>query len=419
MRAVRVIFLVTGGAIAVIYPFITVMLQARGFDPAAIGLIAAVSAVGFTIVVPIWGHLADVTLGRVRALQVAAIGGAVVMVGFGAPWPPVVLGLIVVVFTIFEAAFAPLADALAVSMVIDRAKQYGPLRLLTSLSFGIVVIFAGFLYDRVGYGPAPFLWAAGAVFMAALLFLIPNPPRASRVRTHGERGGSMRLAIASAPRLPGVLLAVGLVYVDVLAGVTFLSLRIVDLGGQPSDVGLSSGVAALMEVPGLLVAGVIAARVGQRGLFILSALLYAVCTFSWAFIDDPTLIIATRLVTGFAFAGLWYACVLTIGVLLPSRLQGTGQALFQTMAFGISAVIANVIGGLIYDSLGPGFVFSLGSVAAVLAAIVAWRSLPRRGEKQASEAEVPGVGGSPPGQDAQGMVDPTLDPEFPEPVLTP
>jgi len=419
VRAVRLLFLVSGGAIATIYPFVTVMLQARGFDPAAIGLVAAVSAVGFAVVVPIWGHLADVTLGRVRALQVAAIGGAVVMVGFGAPWPPVVLGLIVVVFTMFEAAFTPLADALAVGMMIDRARQYGPVRLLTSLSFAIVCIVAGFLYTAVGYGPAPFLWAASTTAMALFLFLIPNPPRNERVTTHGARGGSMRLAIASAPRLPGVLLAVGLVYLDILSGLTFLSLRIVDLGGRPSDVGLSSGVGALMEVPGLLVAGVIAARVGLRGLFVLSAVMYAVFTLSWVFISDPTLIIATRAFTGFAFAGLWYACVLTIGVLLPGRLQGTGQALFQTTAFGVAAVIANVIGGFIYGSFGPGFVFALGSFAGMASALVAWRFLPRRGERQTTQTEAPGESGSPSGPDGRAPLDRTLDPEFPGPVLTP
>ena len=61
------------------------MLSERGFEPAAIGFVTAVSALGFTLAVPVWGHLADVTLGRPRALQVAAIGAGAAMAAFGLP----------------------------------------------------------------------------------------------------------------------------------------------------------------------------------------------------------------------------------------------------------------------------------------------------------------------------------------------
>ena len=66
-----------GAAIATIAPFVSVMLHERGLEPAAIGLVSSVSALGFTLAVPVWGHLGDVTLGRVRALQVAAIGAGI------------------------------------------------------------------------------------------------------------------------------------------------------------------------------------------------------------------------------------------------------------------------------------------------------------------------------------------------------
>ena len=90
------------------------------------------------------------------------------------------------------------------------------------------------------------------------------------------------------------------------------------------------------------------------------------------------LIMASRVLIGFAFASVIVAVVLTIATLLPADLQATGQALFQTTAFGIAAIIANVVGGLLYSTAGHGAVFGLAAVLAVVAAIGGWLVMPRR-----------------------------------------
>src|SRR5687768_5625189 len=164
------------------------MLQARGFPPSAIGLVASVSALGFTIAVPVWGHLADVTLGRARALQVAAIGSAASMAAFGLPLPAILLGASIVLWNVFQSALQPLADALAIGLLRDPARQYGRIRLLTSVAYGIVVVGIGFLYDRTGYVAAPILWALACLIQAVGLFAVREPSRTRLVIVH--RGGS-------------------------------------------------------------------------------------------------------------------------------------------------------------------------------------------------------------------------------------
>jgi MFS transporter, PPP family, 3-phenylpropionic acid transporter len=71
--------------------------------------------------------------------------------------------------------------------------------------------------------------------------------------------------------------------------------------------------------------------------------------------------------------------VLTIARLLPAELQGTGQALYQTVAFGVGAIVANLVGGLLYDGIGHASVFGLGTFLAVLAAAMGWFVFPRDG----------------------------------------
>jgi MFS family permease len=92
--ALRLAVLSIGAALGVFYPFISVILADFGFGPAEIGLIASAGAVGFTLIVPVWGHVADVRLGRTRTLQVSAVGASAAVGALAFSWPPLVIALL-------------------------------------------------------------------------------------------------------------------------------------------------------------------------------------------------------------------------------------------------------------------------------------------------------------------------------------
>jgi PPP family 3-phenylpropionic acid transporter len=384
--ALRVLNLSLGLAIGVFVPFISVILASRGFAPAQIGLVASLGALGFTIAVPAWGHLADVRLGRPRTLQVCAIGAGVAVAALLRDWSMTVVVLLFVVYWVFSSSWQPLSDAIAVNALRARRGGYERVRLLASLTFAIGAIGAGFLYDRTGYDASYVLLAIGAALIVVTAGFVPDVSRAdlsahrarSATPTRTWRLGSVGVALRVAPRLGAVLFVVAMLHIGIISGYTFLSLRLVELGGSPSIVALSAGISAFAEIPAMLIAGGIAVRVGLRGLFVIGALLYGVSFLSWAVADSTTLILAGRILTGFAYASVIVATVLTIATLLPAELQATGQALFQTTAFGIAAIIANVLGGLLYGTAGPAAVFGLGAVLAVAAAIGGWLVMPRR-----------------------------------------
>ena len=395
MRSLRFLFLAIGASLGTFYPFVVVSLQGRGLGAAEIGLVTAAAAVAFTVAVPFWGHLGDVTLGRVRALQLSAVLASIVVVAYAFPVAALAAAILIVAFSLFEAGFAPLSDALALATVPDRTRDYARVRLLTSFAFAVVSISCGFIFERTGYGVAAIPFGLAAVAIVVSARGLRDAPRADLhavvadaqapdgtappPRRALDRLGSVGAAFALQPRLPLVLATIGLVHVAILASFTFLPLRIVALGGGASDVALSAGIAALAEVAGMLVAGLVAARVGLRGLFALAALLYAACLLSWVFIDQPLAIVATRVFTGLGFSGVAIASTLTLGSLLPTELQATGQALLQTVAFGIAAVVADLFGGFLYATGGPGPTFVVAAAFAACAALLALAVFPRRG----------------------------------------
>ena len=198
--------------------------------------------------------------------------------------------------------------------------------------------------------------------------------RCRRAGASGRPASPMRLA----PRLRGVLVIITVLFIGLIASITFVGVRIVELGGRPSDVALASGVSAGAEVPTMFAASWIANRIGLRTMFAAGAALYAVVLIVWAFTDSPTVIIVSRLATGVAFAGVVVSVVLTIATLLPSDLQATGQALFSTTSTGVAAVVSNLVGGALYQGIGPAAVFGVAAALAGIAAVLGFVVFPAR-----------------------------------------
>lgn len=376
MSAIRLLFVLNGVAVAVVLPFASVILADRGFDPAAIGLVIAVTSLASVISLSAWGHAGDVVLGRARAMQAAVLAAAGALTVFAMPLALPVVGLAYVAFAGNFFAVGPLSDALAVNAMRDPAREYGRVRAMTSASFTVASIGLGLLYGAMGYGPAAVVFGVVAAAMALAGTRVPDVARATLATR--ARGGSIREAFAVQPALPRALLAVGLVFAGMLAGFTFLPLRILELGGGAPHVAAASAVSAAVEIVAMVAAGRLAPRIGLRLLFGGSALLYAVSLALWAVLPSVEAIIASRVITGAAFAGLWIACVMTIQRLLPPRLQGTGQSLLSITATGVAGFVANVVGGILYAEQGAAAVFGLAALTGLAGIAAGWTALPGR-----------------------------------------
>jgi PPP family 3-phenylpropionic acid transporter len=380
----RGIYTAIGLSTASIAPFVPVILQERGLDPATIGLVAALGALASTVVVPAWGHLADALVGRARAFRIGLLIAAGIAAGLLLDLPLVAVALMFASFTVFASLFIGLADALAVVDLPAPERQYGALRAHASLSFTVGVVAVGFVYSWAGYETAPVVFLVWAGALLLLVRGIPDHSAASRVRATAEeadgegggesvgRFGSLGRAFAVQPRLWVVLAIFALAFAGLQGALTFIGIRIVELGGQPSDVAISFGVAAVAEIPGLVAAGWLGRRIGLRWLFVASLLLCGLCITSWGILPYTLAINATRAVTGLTNGSLMAARVLMVPRLLPQSLQATGQVLFQAATLGFGTVLGSVIGGVVYDAFGPTFFFLGAGGLAIVGGFAAW-----------------------------------------------
>ncbi|MHB8959466.1 MAG: MFS transporter [Candidatus Limnocylindrales bacterium] len=376
---VVLLFIVNGLANAVFTPFAPAILVERGVSPTWLGMMGAMVSVAYIGLASAWGHLADVLLGRGRALALAIGLAAGLLAAFALPLPLVGVGLTYMAFSTVYGLLFPLQDALAVNTLADPGRQYGQVRALQSGAFAVGSLLAGAFFERLGYGAAVPTFIVLAVPVVAVALVIPDVGRA-KLSDRG-RGGAMREALAIQPRLPRVLLAIGLANVGVFAMLTFLPLLIDRLGGKSGDIGLAVGITAAIEVAALPAVSRLLVRFGPRAVVTVGIALLAVVFAGFALAPSPEVVIAVAVLYGVAWSAMWAGSVTTISQLLPAALQGSGQGLLSLTTAGIASFVANVGGGLLWGGFGPMTLFGLAAGLAAVGAATAWWSLAPSGPR--------------------------------------
>jgi PPP family 3-phenylpropionic acid transporter len=377
----RTLFLGTGAWTAAVAPFVVVILRSRGLDTVTIGLLSGLSALVAAVFVPAWGHLADVIVGRAHAFRLGlgvSIGAAIVIL---LPVPLPVFVAVMAGFSVLPILFLSLSDALAVDGLPAPERQYGALRALASLSFAVGVIIAGFVYDAAGYGAVPFVALVWSVALLLLLGWVPDRTRDPAIRAiAGREGGdaaagrfgSISRVLSVQPRFLAVLAVFTLAYTGLQGSMVFLPIRIVELGGQPSDVALTYGIASFAEIPGLVLVGWLGRRIGIRWLVVLAFVAYGLCIGAWGVLPTPVAINLTRVVTGLCFGALAGARVLIVARLLPEPLQATGQGMGQASTAALGSAFGGLVAGVVYGGFGAAAFFGFAGLLAIAGAVGAW-----------------------------------------------
>ena len=370
-----VLFTLIGAAGAIFIPFFAVLLHDRGLAADRIGLVLAALSLAGVIAAPAWSHVADDRLGTIASLR----GSFVLSAAFALLLIPADgrLLALVVVAAVYGAAQAPitgLANALALAHLGPaREIEFGRIRLWTSIGWAVAVVAAGAWFQRAGLRSLLPAYAVGLVVCAASTMRFPaigrveRPARISRLGSIGD--------VFRAPRFPSFLLGTFLVSVATAAAWSFVPLRIAARGGGPFLIGLSAGLAALIEIPCFLAGASLTARFGLRSLFVMGAGVYVATMVAWSLTGDPAIVATVKALGGIGFGLLYGAIVVITGRLVPDHLRNTGQTLAQTTSMGIAPIVGSGVGGLVWTRLGPTTLFASAAVCTAVGTAVVWAVL--------------------------------------------
>jgi PPP family 3-phenylpropionic acid transporter len=400
MRRSSYLYFVIGLMQAAYLPFSGIVFRDRGLSFEAIGLIGAVNSMIALAAGPIWGHLGDAVLGRASAFRLALVSAAVGVILFAVGPYEGIPGAALASFA--GAGLVPLLDSIGMEQLAKVGGQWGSLRAITSFSYAAMCILSGALVASGGaimiaplYGITALILIAGtiglhtapAIHHGARPVLSEAEAEIERSEIAGpnaeiavtgdwrDRFGTVTLAFQQSPKLFAFLMLSLLVNVGAGLFYAYGSFRIQEVGGSAAAVAFGGTVSAAVEIPFFLAGGLVAARLGLRSLFSFGLIAMGICSVGYAFIDSPYWLALARSLVGIGFACTLLASVLSVRAMVPAALQATGQALYQSVSYGLAVAIAALGGGIIYGELGAAPLFLLSGAVMFGAIPFAWRVL--------------------------------------------
>jgi PPP family 3-phenylpropionic acid transporter len=354
-----------------------VYFQALGVAIGVIGVLIAIPSVVAIFAAPAWGLAAD-RLGDMRAPYLvaalwAAAASLVLALGPTMPW----LVVVVIAVAIGSAGTTPLLDARTVQRLWPRRERFGQARAWGSLAFMAATVAVGVIIPLTGL---PAIFIVYAVTMAgagiAAMALLGREDRGLRI------GGIGPLAAVGLLRKPGLgLFFAGsvVVWISAVGSMALFSLRVVELGGDTTLVGIGWAVNAMFEIPLMLAFPRLARRVRVEWLIVIGACAFAVRCALWGAVGSAVPFMVVTALGGFGYALVLVGTTTYVASRVSSGLQATAQALFSSTAFASGAIVGSILAGQIAAAGGLGAVYPVAAVGSVLGAGLIWAAIVRPG----------------------------------------
>ncbi len=348
-------------AMASITPFLALYYKQVGLSGREIGLLASLSPLVALLAAPFWGGVADATQQHRRLLLLAI--SCFLFAVFGLSFATTLLWLIplVVAFAFFSAPIMPLVDNSVLEILGPRKQEYGKQRLWGAIGWGIAAALIGSITERYGLS-----WA----FYGCLLIMSVNLFGATRLTiSHAKLGSNfwknLRYFVTSWPWLIFLITifvnGIGMSFTN-----NFLFLYMSSLHASKTLMGFALFAASLSELPAFFFADRLLRRWGSRGLLIAALLAQAARMFAYAAMPSPWFVLLINLLHGLTFSTMWVAAVNYTNEHAPAGLGATAQGVLSGLSMGLAGMVGALIGGVLYDSVGPATMFGCGGVLTLL-----------------------------------------------------
>jgi MFS family permease len=250
-----------------------------------------------------------------------------------------------------------------------RGAAYGLRQALDSVGALIGPLLAVALMMGFANDIRKVMWVAvvpAFISVALLLIYVREPERATA-------GGTAKapLTLADAKRLPlryWLVVLVGAVFTLARFSEAFLVLRAQDVGLGLGYVPIVMIVMNVFYAGAAYPSGVAADHVSQCTLLFLGLALLIVADLVLAFAASPLMVFAGSALWGLHMAFTQGLLSKLIADTAPAELLGTGFGIFN-LASGCALLLASVIAGFLWSSLGASATFLAGAVFAAVAAI--------------------------------------------------
>jgi PPP family 3-phenylpropionic acid transporter len=158
----------------------------------------------------------------------------------------------------------------------------------------------------------------------------------------------------------------------------FYSIYLASNGYSSATIGALWALGVAIEVVVFLGMHRLLERFGARRMLLLSL---ALAVVRWLligfFINLAAVQILAQSLHAFSFGAFHASAIHLAHHYFPGPIQGRGQALYNSVSFGVGGAVGSLISGLLWSSAGPTMTFAAASVMAALGWATAYRHVDR------------------------------------------
>jgi len=347
-------------------PYWGLYLQSEQFTAADIGILMSLFQISRIFAPNFWGWLADHTGKRAQWIKLTAFlglcGFTAVFWAHGFFW----LFFVMAALSLFTSSTLPLAESLTLAHLATTNGHYSRIRMWGSLGFIVAAVVLGFLIDMAGI--MSLLWFLLIVQMTlfALTYTLPEP----RIEAHEHDRFSIWQVI-SQPNVIALLIGCSLMVTAHGVLYNFYSIYLSEHGYSKGMIGLLWAVGVICEIGIFMLMPRIMRHFSLKTVLLVSLLL-AVLRFSLigVAVDNIWVLIFAQTLHAATFGSFHAASVEVVTQFFNGRHQAKGQAIYNSVAYGVGGTVGGVAGGYALQYLGGQQTFMLAAIFPLLGLVV-------------------------------------------------
>ena len=352
-------------------PYWGIYLQSENFSPSSIGILLSLFQISRIVAPNFWGWLADHTGHRVKWIKLTSFLGLIGFIGIfwakGFFW----IFLVMLALSLFTSSTLPLAESLTLAHLATTDGHYSRIRLWGSIGFIVASLFLGYLIDLQGINIL--LWVL--LIDQAIIFFLSNTIPETQDIQHKTND----LSIWKIIKTPSVIaLLLGCTLMVSAHGVlyNFYSIYLKDHGYSSGTIGWLWAVGVICEILIFMAMPKILRRYSLKAILLMSLFLGVIrFILIGASPDHLYLLFIAQMFHAATFGSFHAASIEVIAYYFKGRNQTRGQAIYNSVAYGIGGTIGGLGGGYLIQYLGGQLGFMIAAISPLIGFVVIWFGL--------------------------------------------
>ena len=352
--------------------YVSLFFAARGMSAPQIGILMSLVQAMRIVGPNLWGWVADHTQQRVVVLRVTALCGSVAFIGmfFGHTFAWFVV--LMLVLNLFTSALTPISEALMLAGMKGDLTSYGRMRMWGSIGFIVAVMIASYGLEWFGVEAFPWIMFGMLLCVVGASTQLREEPRTEAV--------TARVPLAAVLRKPEVIaffLSTALMVAAHTSLYVFYSLYLERLGYSKPVIGAMWSIGVIAEIVFFYFQASVFRGISPRSV-IMFAFAVAIARFAMIGAGGASLavLVVAQLLHAATFAAHHSASIMAMQRWFSGALQGRGQALFVSIAYGAGGTLGGLFMATCWDRISPeAAYYAAAGLAACggLAALVSFR----------------------------------------------